>query len=81
MECGTLTRAAPVDPDLTEIPIPGQEECEILESGILLTLCKECKLNGEDWEGMMCEEAALDPTGPAAYHVSGGRTELRRGWE
>ena len=26
------------------------------------------------------DEAALDPTGPAAYIVSGGLSELRRGW-
>ncbi|MBI3046333.1 MAG: hypothetical protein HYY86_02235 [Candidatus Harrisonbacteria bacterium] len=43
-------------------------------------LCDSCREEDEGYQSVIREEAALDPTGPAAYIISGGHSELRRGW-
>lgn len=63
---------------LRKYPVPCMD-CKKLHRG-QEDLCDACKDEDESYQSVLRDEAELDPTGPAAYVISGGRSELRRGW-
>lgn len=64
VDCGRATRATPQQ---------AQEQ-----EDFYFAQCAECRDEEEAVDSLLEEEAKLDPTGPAAFVVSGGK--LRRGW-
>ena len=46
----------------------------------LTTICRKCREEIETFHSTLQEFAELDPTGPAAYALTGDESMLRRGY-